>query len=97
MKSLFFSYNTKVEKAYIIRVKGKKNSEDQALKCAATCNQVKMPFQFWDAYNGISDEIVTPDHHNAVMNIFSWMCLIVSCEDCCIVILMIPLDKKALY
>lgn len=68
MKSLFFSYNTKVDRAYIIRVKGNKNSEDQALRCAATCNQVKMPFQFWDAYNGISDEIVTPDHHNAVMN-----------------------------
>ena len=67
MKSLFFSYNTKVDRAYIIRVKGNKNSEDQALRCAATCNQAKMPFQFWDAYNGISDESVTPDHHNAVM------------------------------
>jgi hypothetical protein len=68
MKSLFFSYNTRVDKAYIIRVKGNKNSEDQALRCAATCNKVNMPFQFWDAYDGISDEIVTPTHHNAVMN-----------------------------
>jgi hypothetical protein len=68
MKSLFFSYNTKVDRAYIIRVKGNKNSEDQALRCAATCSKVKMPFQFWDAYDGISDDIVTPTHHNSVMN-----------------------------
>ena len=51
MNSLFFSYKTKVDKAYIIRVKGNENSEEQALKCAATCNQVNMPFQLWDAYN----------------------------------------------
>ena len=68
MKSLFFSYNTKVDKAYIIRVKGNKNSEDQALRCAATCNKVNMPFQFWDAYDGISGDIIVPSHHNSLMS-----------------------------
>jgi GR25 family glycosyltransferase involved in LPS biosynthesis len=67
MKSLFFSYNLDVERAYIIRVKGNNNSEKQALNCATTCNKVGMPFQYWDAYNGISDEIIVPEHHNSIM------------------------------
>ena len=68
MNSLFFSYKTKVDKAYIIRVKGNENSEEQALKCAVTCNQVNMPFQFWDAYDGLSGEIKPPSHHSSIMN-----------------------------
>ena len=67
MKSLFFSYNLEVEKAYIIRVKGNDNSEKQALNCATTCNKVGMPFQYWDAYNGLSGDIIPPDHHNSIM------------------------------
>lgn len=68
MKSLFFSYDQQVDKAYIIRVKGNKNSEDQALRCAASCNKVGMPFQLWDAYNGIDAEIKPPEHHNSFMS-----------------------------
>jgi hypothetical protein len=56
-----------VDKAYIIRVKGNDDSEKQALNCAASCNKVGMPFQYWDAYNGISDEIIVPEHHNSIM------------------------------
>ena len=67
MKSLFFSYNMDVEKAYIIRVKGNDDSEKQALNCAVSCNKVGMPFQYWNAYNGISDEIIVPEHHNSIM------------------------------
>lgn len=68
MNSLFFSYNMKVDRAYIIRVKGNENSETQALSCAASCMKVGMPFQMWDAYNGISSEIIVPDHHNSLMS-----------------------------
>ncbi len=68
MNSLFFSYNMKVDKAYIIRVKGNENSETQSLNCAASCMKVGMPFQMWDAYNGISKEIIVPDHHNSLMS-----------------------------
>ena len=67
MRTLFFSYNLDVEKAYIIRVKGNDNSEKQALNCATTCNKVGMPFQYWDAYNGLSGDIIPPDHHNSIM------------------------------
>ena len=55
MKSLFFSYNMDVEKAYLIRVKGNDDSEKQPLNCAASCNNVGMSFLYWDAFNGISD------------------------------------------
>jgi len=67
MKSLFFSYNLNVDKAYIIRVKGNDISEKHALNCAASCIRVGMPFQYWDAYDGLSGEINTPDHHNSIM------------------------------
>ncbi len=37
-----------VDKAYIIRVKDNKKSEDVALRCAESCEKVKMPFEYWD-------------------------------------------------
>lgn len=51
-----------VDKAYIIRVKDNKKSEDVALRCAESCNQVKMPFEYWDAYDGYSRRIKEPEH-----------------------------------
>lgn len=67
MNSLFFSYNLDIEKAYIIRVKGNQKSEEKARRCADTCENVGMPFSFWDAYNGMGGEIFPPDHHNDFM------------------------------
>ena len=67
MKSLFFSYDLGVDKAYIIRVKGNAKSEELAERSATSCDQVGMPYEFWDAYNGLSGELLPPDHHNAVM------------------------------
>lgn len=67
MKSLFFSYDMSVDKAYIIRVAGNEKSEQYAEQCATSCKNVGMPYQFWDAYNGIGDEIVPPAHHNDLM------------------------------
>ena len=44
MKSLFYSYNQKVDKAYIIRVKGHEVSEQKASECAASCRKIGMPY-----------------------------------------------------
>jgi GR25 family glycosyltransferase involved in LPS biosynthesis len=60
MKTLYNSYNMDVDKAYIIRVKGNEKSEELARRCAASCISSEMPHEYWDAYNGIEGEIVTP-------------------------------------
>jgi len=73
MKSLFYSYNQKVDKAYIIRVKGHEVSEQKASECAASCRKVEMPYDFWDAYDGTGDTIITPSHHNIVMDLIKIM------------------------
>jgi hypothetical protein len=62
MKSLFYSYDMNVDKAYIIRIKGNPISEEKAKNCAESCLNVGMPFDFWDAYDGTGDFIKTPDH-----------------------------------
>ena len=68
MKSLFFSYDMDVSKAYIIRVKGHILSEEKAKQCSESCDAVGMPWEHWDAYNGIDGEIVKPNHHSQVMD-----------------------------
>lgn len=69
MKSLFYSYETTVDKAYIIRIQGNEISERKALRCAQSCEAVRMPYVFWDAYDGIKDPIEPPSHHSQVMNL----------------------------
>jgi hypothetical protein len=64
---LFFSYNMSVDKAYIIKVNGHERSETFAKQCAESCDKVQMPYQYWDAYNGLGDEIKAPSHHSQVM------------------------------
>lgn len=61
MKSLFFSYDMDVDKAYIIRIKNHELSEKKAAECLESCQLVGMEAQFWDAYDGIGEEIVPPE------------------------------------
>lgn len=67
MKSLFFSYNVKVDSAYIIRLKGHKLSESLAKRCADSCDKVGMKYQYWDAFNGTKDGIHPPENLNPFM------------------------------
>jgi hypothetical protein len=69
MKSLFSSYNMQVEKAYIIRIVGHERSEEKAKRGAESCDKVGMPWQYWDAYNGLENPIQPPEHHNDVMRL----------------------------
>lgn len=70
MKSLYKSYNLNVKKAYIIRVKGNSTSESLAKRCSKSCENVNMPYQLWEAYNGIHNPIIPPDHlkNHVLMN-----------------------------
>lgn len=67
MQSLFNSYNTGVSKAYIIRVEGHEEGEHKAGRCADSCDNVGMPWEYWDAYNGLGGTIAPPEHHSGVM------------------------------
>ena len=62
MKSLFFSYNVKVDSAYIIRLKGHEVSESLAKRCADSCDKVGMKYQYWDAFDGTKDGIHPPEN-----------------------------------
>jgi hypothetical protein len=62
MKTLYKNYNLNVEKAYIIRVKDNAISENLASRCAKSCRSINMPYQLWDAYDGISNPIKVPEH-----------------------------------
>jgi len=65
---LNFSYDMNVDKAYIIRVSGYEPSETLAKRCADSCETAQMPYQYWDAYDGIAGEIKPPSHHGQVMS-----------------------------
>jgi hypothetical protein len=67
MQSLFNTYNTTVSKAYIIRVEGHEDGEQKAKRCSDSCDKVGMPWEYWDAYNGLEGTIVPPEHHGGVM------------------------------
>ena len=67
--NLFNSYNLTVDKAYIIRVKGNETSETMAAQCAASCEKVGMPYEFWDAYNGLNGSIEEPAHHTPILDL----------------------------
>jgi GR25 family glycosyltransferase involved in LPS biosynthesis len=55
-------------KAYIIRVVGNAASEEKAARCAVSCEKAGQPYEFWDAYDGLADEIKAPAHHNPIMD-----------------------------
>lgn len=66
---LFYSYDLAVDKAYIIRLQNNTKSKELADQCAASCTKVQMPFEFWDAYDGLGQEIKKPNHHNCILDL----------------------------
>lgn len=60
--SLFRSYNTDIESAYIITLKGNETSEKFSDRCQQSCKDVQMPHKIWEAFDGTqSDDIKIPD------------------------------------
>lgn len=60
MKSLYYSYNMFTDKAYIIRIKGNEISETLASRCAESCSQVNMKYEYWDAFDGTNESVIPP-------------------------------------
>lgn len=66
---LSFGYDMSVDKAYIIRVKGNDSSESKAKRCADSCDSIGQSWEYWDAYNGLVESIIEPNHHGQFMNL----------------------------
>jgi GR25 family glycosyltransferase involved in LPS biosynthesis len=63
MRHLFRSYDTAIESAYILRLKGNADSESYAARCAESCKNIGMTHRLWDAFDGTTDaDIVIPEH-----------------------------------
>lgn len=56
------SYKIDVESAYIITLKGNETSQSLSKRCQESCDSVEMPYKVWDAFDGTSGEIKTPEH-----------------------------------
>jgi hypothetical protein len=64
-ETLHSSYNTEVEKAYIITIKGHKQSEEMAARCLDSCKKVGQEAVIWDAFDGTDktiEGIKVPEH-----------------------------------
>lgn len=60
MNSLFSQHSVDIVTACIIRVKGNAVSEKMAEECAQSCEDVGMPWAYWNAYDGYKDPIKAP-------------------------------------
>lgn len=57
-----YSYDRKIESAYIITIKDNPISEKMSERCQNSCVQIKMPYKIWDAFDGTSGKIYPPEH-----------------------------------
>jgi glycosyl transferase family 25 len=58
-------YNTKVDKAYIITIKGHESSEKMGQRCLESCQKINQPAEIFDAFDGtgnLNPEIIVPEH-----------------------------------
>jgi hypothetical protein len=62
MLSLNYSYQTKVERAYIITINNNATSERYSLECQKSCRDVGMDYVVWEAFDGHSNPIKAPPH-----------------------------------
>jgi GR25 family glycosyltransferase involved in LPS biosynthesis len=62
MLNLKYSYDVKIENAYIITLKNNQTSQNLSKRCQQSCENVSMPYKVWDAYDGTSGVIIEPEN-----------------------------------
>ena len=67
---LFASFDTEVEKAYIITLLGNEVSERYSAQCVQSCIKVGQPHEVWPAFDGHANPITVPAHseHSVIMD-----------------------------
>lgn len=64
MSSLYYSFDTRVEHAYIITMLNHSHSVEYSKRCQQSCQDVGMPYVVWEAFDGSDNEkIVIPDRY----------------------------------
>lgn len=61
-QSINFSYNTTVESAYVITIRGHSTSEQLSDRCMKSCKDVGMPSKVFYAVDGTTGELKLPKH-----------------------------------
>lgn len=62
-ESLFYSYDIDIESAYIITIKNHQQSELLSRGCQRSCEEIRMPYKIWDAFDGTDNKnIIVPEH-----------------------------------
>lgn len=64
MLNLKYSYDLKVDRAYIVTIKGHTKSETYSKRCQESCERVGMNYDIWWAYDGTQEDgvIREPSH-----------------------------------
>jgi GR25 family glycosyltransferase involved in LPS biosynthesis len=62
MNNILYSYDRQIESAYIITVKNHSVSERMSMRCQNSCKEIGMPYKVWDAFDGTSGRIHSPEH-----------------------------------
>lgn len=58
-----YTYERKVESAYILRLSNNIISKELSERCMYTCNEVGMPAKYWEAFDGTNDtDVIVPKH-----------------------------------
>lgn len=71
MVNINYSFDRKIESAYIITLKDNPTSERLAQRCKDSCDSLGMPNKFWHGFNGTGSQIITPDHLKSASHM-SW-------------------------
>lgn len=61
--SLIYSYDDRVESAYVIALKGNETSEKLAERCIKSCIDVGMPVKLHQAFDGTQGDIKQPERY----------------------------------
>ena len=72
-KSLQYSYDIGVESAYIITIKDHMQSEKLSLRCQHSCENIRMPYQVWDAFDGTDNVSIKIPEHSKNSNHLKWL------------------------
>lgn len=64
MSSLYYSFNTSVEHAYIITMLNHPYSVEYSKRCQQSCENVNMPYVVWEAFDGSDNQkIIIPEKY----------------------------------
>jgi len=61
-KSLHYSDDRNIESTYIISLENNKISQDFTKRCIESCVKIGQDYKIWNAFDGTSGKIITPEH-----------------------------------